>query len=669
VGRLLLESPRTAEHGDLVARRAPPAAAPGPDEQPVISAIIADAVDLADSVSDLLLAEGAYQIVQGNPVRAAAAMAVADKQSLPIETQVDRTPRGGASYTQRVAVLCPDAAEGWPEDRRSRAEPAVNAWIASILGDPSRYRFTARVHRVDDAGNPLIDALPLIATWRDLAISPLSAVMLAEGVGAQRIADQAQTGFRGVVAAALIAKLADSSNVSGLDIAPADDDPAFLGLAHFEALAMTLKALLDKSRFATRKDLVRIDETIEATLPEMGEYSGVNVADIVGRADAMVAEFDVAKSAVLASVGADALLGQLSGITDVLPQAAWPAQVFAIDARGADPGMRDGRAAEAVTALQPILDAISAAVHADPPLEADQVVATDAQRAHHAIDRLRRLFGKDFPVLPKFSIAAYATEFNASLAEQGALTVTDPWRINGWLTQIGRVREGTDRLTAVLSAHEALCAPLASGDMKVVQFPHRSGQVWAALPQAWIEKEGTAFDPKDVPEELRDYLAARPGTPYRNIQRAAPSLSIVLYAPGVQAIEAEQTIAAFVCDDWPEFIPDPFQTAAIGFHFDAPGARPPQTILLALPPQVAQEAWSFDDAVDVIHEAFDLAKLRGVRPRDLGGGLGAVLPGNFLPHTYTDDLPSVRMLELMREARKKMLSTEAREVTLTLGKV
>jgi len=389
----------------------------------------------------------------------------------------------------------------------------------------------------------------------------------------------------------------------------------------------------------------------------------------LAHAQADAPEASNATTAVLASVGADALLGQLSGITDVLPQAAWPAQVFAIDARGADPGMRDGRAAEAVTALQPILDAISAAVHADPPLEADQVVATDAQRAHHAIDRLRRLFGKDFPVLPKFSIAAYATEFNASLAEQGALTVTDPWRINGWLTQIGRVREGTDRLTAVLSAHEALCAPLASGDMKVVQFPHRSGQVWAALPQAWIEKEGTAFDPKDVPEELRDYLAARPGTPYRNIQRAAPSLSIVLYAPGVQAIEAEQTIAAFVCDDWPEFIPDPFQTAAIGFHFDAPGARPPQTILLALPPQVAQEAWSFDDAVDVIHEAFDLAKLRGVRPRDLGGGLGAVLPGNFLPHTYTDDLPSVRMLELMREARKKMLSTEAREVTLTLGKV
>jgi hypothetical protein len=648
----------------------PPAAPPNVEEQPIINAIIADAFDLADSVSDLLLAEGSYQIVQGNPMRAAAAMAVADKQSLPIETQVDRTPRGGASYTQRVAVLCPKAAQGWATDRRSRAEPAVNAWIASMLGDPSRYRFTARVHRMDGAGNPVIDAQPLVATWADVAISPLSAVMLAEGVAAQRLADQAQTGFRSVVAAALIDKIAEAGNVTALDIAATAEDPAFLGLAHFEALAMTLKGLLDKSRFATRKDMVRVDETIEATLPDMGEYSGVDVAEIVGRADALAAEFDVAKTAVLGSSGADQLLGRLNDITDLLPQAAWPAQVFAIDAQGADPGTRDVRAAEAVAALQPILDAISAAMQADPPLAADQAVPTEAQRAQHALDRLRRLFGKDFPVLPKFSIDAYATEFNASLAEQNALTVADSWRINGWLTQIGRVREGADRFSAVLSAHEALCAPLASGDMKVVQFPHRSGQIWAALPQAWIEKEGTAFDPKDVPEEVQEYLAARPGTPYRNIQRAAPSLSIVLHAPGVEAIEAGQTMAAFVCDDWPEFIPDPFQTAAIGFHFDAPGARPPQTILLALAPQAAQEAWTFDDAVDVIHEAFDLAKLRGVRPRDLGGGLGAILPGNFLPHTYTDDLPSVRLLELMREARRKMISAGPHDVTtLTLGKV
>jgi hypothetical protein len=648
----------------------PPATGPAPDERLKIVTIIGDALDLADSVSDLLLAEGALQIVRGNPARAAAAMAVADKQSLPIETQVDRTPRGGASYTQRIAALCPDPAPDWPDDRRSRAEPSVNAWIAAMLGDPGRYRFVAHVHRIDDHGNDIIDADPVVATWADLGLSPLSAVMLAEGVGAPRFAGRAETGFRSVVASALIGKLVNTANVTGLDIEPAADHAASLGLAAFEAIAMTLKVLIDKSRFATRKDLVSVDEKIEATLPSMGEYPGVDVAEITARADALVGEFDAAGDALQASVGADALMAALDDLTDVLPQAAWPAQVFAIDTPGADPATRDARAAEAIIALKPILDAIHDAVHADPPLLDGQGAPTDAQRAQHAVDRLKRLFGKDFPVLPRFTLGPYATEFNASLAEQDALTVADAWRINGWLTQVARVREGADRIAAAFSAHEALCAPFGLGELKLVQFPHRSGQTWAALPEAWIEEEGTPFDPKQVPEELRAYLAAKPGTPYRDIQRVAPNVAIVLHAPGMQAVDAKQTIAAFVCDDWPEFIPDAFQTAAIGFQYDAPGARPPQTILLALPPQLGQAAWSFDDAVDVIHEALDLAKLRGVRPRDLGSGLGAILPGSYLPHTYTDDLPSVRMLEMAREARRKLVSFAGSDTAkFTLGKV
>jgi len=59
-----------------------------------------------------------------------------------------------------------------------------------------------------------------------------------------------------------------------------------------------------------------------------------------------------------------------------------------------------------------------------------------------------------------------------------------------------------------------------------------------------------------------------------------------------------------------------------------------------------------------------------VRPRDLSGGLGAVLPGNYLPHAYTDDLPSVRVLEMLRESRRR-LETFAGHATaqFTLGKI
>ena len=651
----------------------PPAPAASAGEQQTIADIIADAADLADSVSDLLLAEGTHQIVQGNPARAAAAMAVADKQTLPIENQVGRTPRGGASYTQRIVVVCPDPVQGWPEDRRSHAEPALNAWIAKMLGDPGRYRFVARVHRRDADGNDVIDALPIVATWDDVGLSPLSAVLLAEGVVAARLAGPAETGLRSAVAAALIARVADAATVALLDIEPEGDDVEeadSLGLAELEAIAMTLNALIGKARPATRKDVVRVDDQLEASLPPMGEYRGVDVAEIVGRADALVAGFDAARVALLASVDADALLATLSACADLLPEVTWPAQVFAIDAPGADPATRNTRAAEAIVALQPILDALQDDVHADPPLVAGQVGPTDAQRVQHAIERIKRLLGKDFPVLPKFTIGPYATEFNASLADQAALCAADPWRVNGWLCRAARVREGADRFAAAMSAHEALCAPLAQGDLKVVQFPHHSGNTWAALPEAWREDEGLPFDPKQVPEELRAYLAAKPTPRYRDINRVAPDLAIVLHAPGVAALDGGAAIAAFVCDEWPEFVPDPFQTAGIGFHYDAPGARPPQSILLALPPRLGQDAWSFDDAVDVIHEAFDLARLRGVRPRDLAGGLGAVLPGNYLPHTYTDDLPSVRMLELEREARRRLVSSMGSvAATFTLGKI
>ena len=274
------------------------------------------------------------------------------------------------------------------------------------------------------------------------------------------------------------------------------------------------------------------------------------------------------------------------------------------------------------------------------------------------MEQLKRLFGKDFPVLPQLRASALTRrEFNASLADQGALTIANAWRING-LVDANRAGSRRRRcFAAVLAAHEALCAPLARGRSEGRAVPARSGREWAALPEAWQHPEGTPSDPKQVPEELREYLAARPGAPYRDINDVAPDLAIALHAPGVDAIAPDQTIAAFVCDEWPEFVPIRSRPQAIGFHYDAPGARPPQTFSSRCRHNSARTTWSFDDAVDVIHEAFDLAKLRGVRPCDLAGGLGAILPGNFLPHSYTDDLPSVRVLGMMGQARERLVSS------------
>jgi hypothetical protein len=600
-------------------------------------------------------------------------MAVADKQSLPIETEFNRTSRGGTGYTQRLVTLCPDAAAGWPEDNRSRVEPGVSAWLAAMLGQPSRYRFAARVHRgTDAAGNPIIDAGVAVIEMTDLPLSALSAVMLATGVAAPQVSDASDTGFRRRLVTAFTDSLDDPASVTGLEIRQEGASPGSLGLGHFEALAMTLAAVVEKARPATRKDVVRIVDAVEDEAGvEEGEFPGVDLAEIEGRAAVASDQLGDLLSAFAAAADAAALFQALEAAEAYLPTSGWPAAVFAVQAEGIDAAERDARAVVARDAVVAILKAKQADANAPAELLEGQVTPTHGQRVQHAINRIKRLLGKDFPVVPRCSLGAYASEFNASLGQQAELTDGDPWRVHGWLTQMACVREGANRLASGLAARESLVAAVGAGDFKLVQFPHRQDQVWAALPQAWIEPEGAVFDPSQAPEELHDYLTNRPGAIYKDIHRVAPDLAIAFHAPaGLEGLAEAQTFAALVCDEWPEFVPDPYQTSAIAFHYDAPGARPPQSVLLAMPPVLGQDAWTFDDLMDVVHEAFDLARLRSVRPRDLTGGLGALLPGNYLPHTYTDDLPSVQVLKMMRDAMTRLQTAlDVNGHVFTLGKV
>lgn len=644
---------------------------PTPDEwNNKVAAVMQDAIDLADSVADLLLAEGVHQIVLGNFERAAASMAVADKQALPVEPQVTRTPRGGASYTQRVALLCPPPVQNnWPQDRRATVEPGLNAWLAFMLGDPARYSFSAQVYRgLDETGKQIIDAQPVTADLVELGYAPLSLVLAATTLTASGLSGSADTGLRGRLVAVLSGKVDEPASVTGMDIQQQGAAPGQLGLGHLEALATTLRALLDNARPITRKDVVVPDDKLEPATSE-GEYPGVDQAELATRATALVNEFVALKTALAASADAAALLANLAALDDFLPPQAWPQQVLAIDAPGADPAQRDARAGVAKTALNSLLDAKLEQLNAPIALATDQPVATHGQLVQQSINQVKTLLGKDFPLLPRFSLGAYVGGFNASLAEQDALNHHDEWRVPGWIAGLARVRPGLDRFAATLSAHEVLVEVSAAQDFRLVQYPHRHGQIWAALPEAWRAPEGTPPGLDKIPEELRDYVAQQAGAPYHDINRVAPDLALALHTPGgLEAQTPDSTLCGLVCDDWPEFIPDPYQTAAISFHYDAPGARPPQAILLALPPTAQQENWQFDEVLDVLHEAWDLARLRAVRPGDLGSGLGTLLPGNYLPQSYANELPSVRFLEMQRRKWRSLVSADATLKVIPLGK-
>jgi hypothetical protein len=114
-------------------------------------------------------------------------------------------------------------------------------------------------------------------------------------------------------------------------------------------------------------------------------------------------------------------------------------------------------------------------------------------------------------------------------------------------------------------------------------------------------------------------------------------LSLLVHTPAIGATTAGGPSGLMV-DEWIEVVPGPDETTGIAFHYDAPGAAPPQAILLAAPPAKAPH-WSLDWLEATLLETLELAKLRAVDP-DVLQGAGALLPATWLAFNAHNDTVS-----------------------------
>jgi hypothetical protein len=72
----------------------------------------------------------------------------------------------------------------------------------------------------------------------------------------------------------------------------------------------------------------------------------------------------------------------------------------------------------------------------------------------------------------------------------------------------------------------------------------------------------------------------------------------------------------------------------VAFGFDAPAARAPQAILLAVPPDLESSPDAMlgpETVLDIVAEARALAHARMARPADLEEALRGLLPAALLP--------------------------------------
>ncbi|MFE9775607.1 hypothetical protein ACFYOV_28865 [Streptomyces sp. NPDC005931] len=144
-------------------------------EQQAMNAEVQQLLALHDALADLAVAEAAHQTLRGNPERAAATLDAYAKEGFPPDPAVVRTPRSGVTLTHRLGVMLtpglgPDHGSGLfhGSGPRAQGEPAVNAWLPTLL--PAQANVATTVEWRDP-----VTAAPRsrVVTQSDLELQPL----------------------------------------------------------------------------------------------------------------------------------------------------------------------------------------------------------------------------------------------------------------------------------------------------------------------------------------------------------------------------------------------------------------------------------------------------------------------------------------------------------------
>jgi len=554
-----------------------------------------------DAVADLLVAEGVFQAVVGNSDRAAAALDALDRQ-LPVpEIGVGRTPRSGAGIGHRVLVMLDDERppSEWRRltDTRGNAEPRVNAWIAGVLGDPGRFRFGADA--LGDDGGVL---KALTTDLGELGMSPLALVMAASH-GSDQVSE-----FEERLSTVFAAQAPEQAVSLRAHAGPAPGSkPGSGGLTEFMAVARGIADLVGSARAVMIGDLAHPNERRDP-VPD--------VAELASRAD------DVAQQAVTIAATDD----ELSALTK--------AEVIRLLRLGAELGIRgalprsddrvelEAQLGAVVTVARAMRDRLTAL---DTALAALASPTDHALAAHHEA-RIRAVLGEQMPVVPVLVLPADLRDMlNNSLADS-ALLGKSVAVATEWVLQHTRVRPSIERLWAVLATAEARVCAVDATQFAVAQLPVRAGDLWVG--------RADAFDPAG-PAPVADTSLV--------IHRTAPST------------ELGTRVAGLMVDQWFEQVPGAMETTGVAFHYDGPGARPPQTMLLAVHPDPAANVWSTDVLVDTIVETADLARIRTLDLDDVSAA-GRFLPAAYLAFNLEREVPMVDFGKLIGASLEQWVS-------------
>jgi hypothetical protein len=604
--------------------------------------------DTLDAIADLSLAEGVFQVTQGNYERAGAMLKALSEGVAPPEPDIARTPRSGAVVNHKLAVHLEVGAVaspwGDPPTPRSSAVPGLNKWLGDLIGVPDSLRFNVRYD---------LDATVTTISLAELKLQPIDLILLvgdqAGAIGeGQEINDLTELEARIDYVFRLRKKAEDpnwnSSGIASILFMNREGFPGPAVRTFFELLPLlrNLRKLATSSRPLGADDYaLSSEETTDpnaAQNPKRWDLAAMKLtldtaaASLKGVLDDLATDIasipptalskDPEETGDLSGIDYDGLrnrLIQLSyfGLTGAFPKNALLPEL--------GPNPTDAERLALLRAQQAIIEQafLSHELGVSRHTLAESLSSFSELR-QEAIDRLSiedkagifqqagaLILGDGFRFIPTFEFKN-RSEIESAHAFSGAASpelsllrftndrlksarvnsAIQDWRdlaVAEWLGGVAAVREKArlvDQTQNYLEGFQGEELPF-----KPLQLPFDQKAHWIAL----------EF-PEVTPERLDDPDSFVPQGDFLSIVRQLP----VGYSPSA-------TQAGLLVDEWNEVIPNRIETTGIAIHYNQPNTEPPQCLLLAISPTI-KGRWQWDDLVETIADTFDRAKRRGVEP-------------------------------------------------------
>jgi hypothetical protein len=413
---------------DVFSPLSPPPSAP---ERTNITTQLQQLDEVFDSLSDLVMAESVYHLVQSNTSGASAAFDAAVGQPAP-DPAVIQQARGGTSLTHRLGVVLGEDAGVVPgKNPRGQAEPYLHTWVGKLLGD-----LTKVVCKVDFTGGTRNIAMT------DLGLEPLDVLSLSRTVAVGAVASEAHASEldRRVRDALLKVKSGAINITITYDIVPASPDQRTF--PQILELAKSIADVIASARAMRAEDLMLPQEVPATPSPAPPD---TRAADALTSFQNALAKFSSANTAAkLRAALQDASLfgiGETYPFTDDASLATQASAVVAEMTRRVGVATAPGQTDAAITAT---------------------------------------LFGQEFLFLPTFQLSAtFAAELDLAIS-QGPALVDSPHDFPRWMQQAARVRPALDGWRRLMLYTGALGQTPAQ--FELAQLPFQSAARWAALP-------------------------------------------------------------------------------------------------------------------------------------------------------------------------------------------